>query len=82
MKCPRCGSEMEMDAHRKYSIPMCYNCGYMEGRNMEDNVSVSGKTNFAHLKTLNFNEAAAFISSGMGIDEEKLAAWLCELCED
>ena len=76
MKCPRCGNEMEMDSHRKYSVPMCYNCGYMEGRDMGSNPV--GLTNFARLKTLNFNEATAFLSAGLGLDEEKLAGWLCE----
>ena len=32
MKCPRCGSEMTLDSHRKYSAYMCYECGYIEGR--------------------------------------------------
>ena len=79
MKCPRCGSEMAMDSHRKYALPMCYNCGYMEGRDMgaDDN----GATNFQHLKTLNFNEMVAFLSSGIGVDEDKLSAWLCDNSE-
>lgn len=75
MKCPRCGNEMSMDSHRKYTVPMCYNCGYMEGRNMGDG---SAKTNFEHLKSLNFNEMVAFLSSGTGVDKEKLSAWLCD----
>ena len=34
MKCPRCGAEMVLDNHRKYEAWMCYECGYMEGRNL------------------------------------------------
>ena len=79
MKCPRCGSEMAMDSHRKYSVPMCYNCGYMEGRDMGE--APQGLTNFERLKTMNFNEMAIFLSSGLEIDEEKLAGWLCDASE-
>ncbi len=32
MKCPQCGSDLEMDFHRKIPLMMCYNCGYIEGR--------------------------------------------------
>ncbi len=76
MKCPRCGSEMAMDSHRKYSVPMCYECGYMEGRDMGDNTAKM--TNFERMKALNFNELAVFLSSELGLDEEKLTGWLCE----
>lgn len=79
MKCPRCGSEMAMDAHRKYSVPMCYNCGYMEGRNMGE--GSKGSTNFEHLKTLNLNEMVVFLSAGTGVTEGKLADWLCSASE-
>ena len=79
MKCPRCGGEMAMDAHRKYSVPMCYNCGYMEGRNMGEDSK--GSTNFEHLKTLNLNEMVVFLSTGTGVNEEKLADWLCSASE-
>ena len=44
MKCPRCGSEMELDQHRRAPMYMCYVCGYIEDHNA---VSVSHKeTNF------------------------------------
>lgn len=76
MKCPRCGSEMNVDTHRKYALPMCYNCGYMEGRNMGDDAKST--TNFQHMKSLNLNEMAAFLSGGLGIDEAKLMDWLCD----
>ncbi|MBQ9249479.1 MAG: hypothetical protein IJ179_03825 [Oscillospiraceae bacterium] len=74
MKCPRCGSEMTLDTHRKYPLQMCYNCGYMEGRNMGPDPET--KTNFAHLKALNFNETVAFLADGLGLDAQKLADWL------
>ncbi len=80
MKCPRCGNEMVYDFHRKYPIMMCYSCGYAEGRKMEqtDNKNV---TNFEHMRSLNFNELTAFLSSGLGLPEEKLASWLDDLAE-
>lgn len=74
MKCPRCGSEMTLDSHRKYPINMCYECGYTEGQNVEP--IKAGKTNFERLKALNFNEAAAFISSGLGVEYNKVEDWL------
>lgn len=74
MKCPRCGNEMTLDSHRKIPLNMCYDCGYIEGR------AVSGTeediTNYEHTKTLNFNEFVAFLSTGLGVDETKLAEWL------
>lgn len=78
MKCPRCGHEMIMDSHRKYSVPMCYECGYMEGRNYGDKPAPI-ETNFSHLKKLNFNETVAFLSKGLGINAEKLSEWLDRL---
>ena len=79
MKCPKCGSEMHIDEHRRYALQMCYNCGYIEGR-MAD--VKKKETNFAHLKNLNMNEAIAFISgtsastAGTGTPAEaRIAAW-------
>ena len=74
MKCPRCGSEMELDSHRKISLQMCYKCGYIEGRNV--GTPFIGKTNFEHLKALDFNEMAAFLATGLGLDENKVSNWL------
>ena len=74
MKCPRCGSEMVMDGHRKIDMYMCYECGYIEGRLIDP--EKKGETNFERLKKLNFNEMLAFLSKGLGMDEEKLADWL------
>lgn len=74
MKCPRCGNEMELDAHRRYPIMMCYNCGYMEGRAVEE--AEPEDTNFKHLSTLNFNECASFLAKGLKLDTEDIKVWL------
>ena len=76
MKCPRCGSEMTLDSHRKYSAFMCYECGYMEGRNLGDNIQERRITNFERLRAMNFNEAVTYLSKGLGLKEEKVSAWL------
>ena len=76
MKCPRCGHEMVMDGHRKIDMLMCYDCGYIEGRNMGGEPLSHRATNFEHLRSLNLNEAVAFISAGLGIEEERLASWM------
>ena len=73
MKCPKCGSEMQIDEHRRYALQMCYNCGYIEGRLSDVK---KHETNFAHLKNLNMNEMIAFLSAGLGIKQKKVAAWL------
>ncbi len=78
MKCPRCGAELHLDEHRKYPAWMCYECGYMEGRNLGDNVQEKKITNFERLKTMNFNEAVTFLAKGLGLKEEKISAWLDE----
>ena len=84
MKCPRCGSEMEIDSHRKIPLNMCYTCGYIEGRATEG--GVLQRTNFEHLNGLNVTEAAAFLSAGLqskGIDisEELIVGWMVEPME-
>ncbi len=79
MKCPRCGCEMEMDTHRKYALPMCYNCGYMEGRDLGE--SMSHQSNYEHMKTLNMNEMAAFLSVKLDTTEDEVMAWLSEPCK-
>lgn len=73
MKCPKCGSEMQVDEHRRYALQMCYNCGYIEGR-MND--AKKNESNFAHLKNLNMNETIALLSSGLGLEKKKVAKWL------
>ena len=74
MKCPRCGSEMELDSHRKIPLYMCYNCGYIEGRATEGGITVS--TNYNHMDGLTLNEMAAFLSKGLDLPERKVADWL------
>ena len=78
MKCPRCGSEMALDSHRKIPLNMCYNCGYIEGRAVED---VKGMSNYERMKSLNLNEMAAFLASGPGLEELKVADWLDDTSE-
>lgn len=81
MKCPRCGNVMELDQHRNYPIYMCYACGYMDDHNAVP--VVPGETNFQHLMELrNFNEAAAFIGRGLGINSRDVKNWLEKLCSD
>lgn len=75
MKCPRCGSEMTLDSHRKIPLNMCYNCGYIEGRAVDD---VKGKTNFERMRSLNINEMAALLAEGFGLEESKVADWLTD----
>ena len=63
MKCPRCGSEMELDQHRRAQMFMCYVCGYVEDQYTV--VDRPKETNFEHLMKLrNVNEASAFLSNG------------------
>lgn len=73
MKCPRCGKEMVLDSHRKIPLMMCYECGYIEGRSDE---GPGGKSNYEHMRALNFNEMVSFLSGGLGLDKQKVADWL------
>jgi len=73
MICPRCGHEMTLDSHRKIPLKMCYECGYTEGRTYD---SAQGHTNYEHMKMLDMNELAAFISNGLGIDQKVVTEWL------
>ena len=68
---------MTLDSHRKYAVQMCYECGYMEGRDLGA-APVRGETNFKRLKDLNFNEFVSFLSVGLGLDEAKLSEWLSD----
>ena len=74
MKCPQCGIEMTTDSHRKIPLQMCYNCGYIEGRNIGP--QTKGKTNYEHMKGLNFNEMVAFLSESLNLPQEKVSNWL------
>ena len=83
MNCPRCGHEMVLDSHRRIPQLMCYECGYIEGRTYDDdNFSTGKRTNFTHLKELNFNEVVGFIATGLGVDEGKISSWLAEEIDD
>ena len=81
MKCPRCGNEMTLDEHRNYPLFMCYECGYMEGREF-GGVQEKGESNFERLKTLSFNEAVAFLAKGLQVGEEAVASFLGDSSED
>ena len=76
MICPRCGAEMTLDYHRRIPMNMCYQCGFMEGRSDDSSYNASSKTNFVHLKSLNLNETAAFISRTFSLDENEVRTWL------
>lgn len=76
MKCPRCGAEMQIDTHRKYDAWMCYECGYMEGRNLGENIQERKISNFERLRAMNFNETVTFLSKGLDLKEETVFAWL------
>lgn len=76
MKCPRCGAELVVDSHRKYDVLMCYECGWMEGRDLGDNITEMPISNFERLHSMNFNEAVAFLSNNLHLTETKLSAWL------
>ena len=76
MKCPRCGAEMHMDSHRKSDVMMCYDCRYMAGRNLGDNIQERKITNSERLRAMNFNEAVTFMSKGLGLKETTVSAWL------
>ena len=79
MKCPRCGHDMTIDNHRKIPLQMCYDCGYIEGRNVL--VEQGAVTNFAHSKSLDINEMASFLATGLGIDREEVILWLKAECK-
>ena len=74
MKCPKCGSEMQIDEHRRYALQMCYNCGYIEGRRIEP--TAKQRSNYEHLLKLNLNETAAFLAEGLGLPEEQISSWM------
>ncbi len=79
MKCPRCGAEMTLDSHRKIPLNMCYECGYIEGRTLD--AAQNLQSNFAHIRDLNLNEAAAFLSTGLksvgyDVPESAIVEWL------
>ena len=76
MICPPCGAEMTLDSHRRMDMCMCYECGYIEGRNTGAAPAKKELTNFERLNGLNFNETVAFVARGLGVDEHAIAAWM------
>ena len=79
MKCPRCGSEMTLDSHRKIPLNMCYECGYIEGRTLDDDPIVV--SNYVHLKKLNLDDTAAFLAEGLkdegcAVNKSVIVDWL------
>lgn len=78
MNCPRCGKPMVIDNHRKIPLKMCYDCGYIEGRNVLE--AHGALTNFAHSKSLDINEMASFLANGLGLDRERVIDWLGDEC--
>ena len=79
MKCPRCGAEMTIDTHRKIPLSMCYECGYIEGRNLEGDPAPN--SNYNRLKGLTLTETASFLSKGLktidlNVDEDIIIKWL------
>ena len=75
---------MILDNHRKIPLNMCYSCGYIEGRTTEG--GQMHRTHFDHLKNINLNEAAAFLSAGLktkgiNLDESLITDWLLEPME-
>ena len=81
MKCPRCGCEMVLDEHRKIPMFMCYDCGYIENRRIDDELS-ENPTNFERMSAMNINEATAFLAHGLGVDIVKTARWMAEEFKD
>jgi hypothetical protein len=53
---------------------MCYDCGYIEGRTSD--ADLTGKANFARMQELNLNEMASFLADGLGLDQDAVARWL------
>ena len=75
MKCPCCGNEMYLDNHRRIDMHMCYECGYIEGRRLEQPTRRS-VTNYERLCAGNLNEMAAIIAKGINADTAVIATWL------
>ena len=67
---------MVLDGHRKIDLYMCYECGYIEGRNMGPETFTPKVSNFTRLRGMNLNESAAFIAQGLGVRESRVAEWL------
>ena len=74
MKCPRCGSEMVMDEHRKMDLYMCYDCGYVEGNSLDDTAEVYHETGIEHLHSA-LNESVSTLEKELGTVEHNVNSW-------
>ena len=74
MKCPRCGSEMVMDEHRKMDLFMCYQCGYVEGNSLDDKTEMYHETGIEHLHSA-LNESVSSIEKELGSVEHSVNSW-------
>lgn len=77
MKCPKCGADMVVDNHRRYPIEMCYQCGYMEGQNIEIDNSMK-ITVIQSFNKMNEDSLALFLTQCdfKGATEQEIRAWL------
>ena len=75
MKCPRCGSEMVMDAHRKMELGMCYECGYVEGSNLESEPQQYHESGLEHLYSINLDESVSTIAKEIDAVEKNVNSW-------
>ena len=81
MKCPRCGSEMVLDSHRKIPLNMCYECGFIEGRSLEDEPPI--RNNYMALKEQNLDGTVLILSKllqrhGIQTEPQSVYDWLLE----
>lgn len=84
MKCPRCGAEMVLDSHRKIPLNMCYECGFIEGRSLEDEPPITN--HYLQLKKLNLDETAAVLAKGLqkhgvAVEQAVILEWLLEAAD-
>ena len=78
MKCPKCGADMVTDNYyRSYPVMMCYQCGYMEGRNLEIDNSMK-ITVIQSIHKMNEDSLALFLSQCDFKDasQEEIRQWL------
>ena len=77
MKCPKCGADMVVDNHRRYPIEMCYQCGYMEGQNIEIDNSMR-ITVIQTINRMNEDELALFLTQCdfVGSTQKEVRKWL------
>lgn len=63
MKCPCCGKEMVLDGHRKIDMFMCYECGYIEGRIINETYSPKAAANSGRHHGFGVRKAVALFAS-------------------